>query len=238
MKRAGFTLLELLVALALMGILMASVAGVLANAADAVDGGRATVTQLSRMRSLDFILGAALREAVTVELTSTEKNRLVNDYSYSADDGTIRFRGEEAALGFCLKRPFLEAERDGYLHWILLEIRTAEQTGVPSLWLTDVSFLAGIDNPVGEDFGGQGLLPAQCLPHQEVCLIRSAQTLRFSYWLLAEDDSSDEDEAMDPDELLGDYANEMPDYVMLEVKVPHSLTEQMKFDYAVWEEIE
>jgi len=231
----GFTLLELLVALTLMGILTASVAGVLANTADSVDAGNDTVRQLSRLRSLDLLLGAALREAVPVELTSSETQMLRNDFSYSSDGGTIRFRGEENALGFCMQRPFLEAERDGYMHWVLLEIRTDEESGVPSLWLKDVPFLEELDNPVGEDYGGNGLLPEECLPIREVCLIRSAQSMGFSYWLQGDEDSYDEDEEMEPDELEGDYADSLPDYVLFDLKVPHMQAEQLTLDVAVLE---
>jgi prepilin-type N-terminal cleavage/methylation domain-containing protein len=236
--RAGFTLLELLVALALMGILTASVAGVLANTADSVDAGSESVRHLSRLRSLDLLLGAALREAVSVELTSSETKMLADDFAYSTDDGTIRFRGEPEALGFCLARPFLEAERDGYTHWVLLEVRTDEESGVQSLWLKDVSFLEEIDNPVGEDYGGLGLLPEACLPVREVCLIRSAQSMSFSYWLLAEEDSTDEDEEIEPDELQGDYAVSLPDYVLFDLKIPRMPAEQLTLDVAVLEEDE
>jgi len=232
---AGFTLLELLVALALMGILTASVAGVLANTSDSIDAGNDTVRQLSRLRSLDLLLGAALREAVPVELTSSEIQMLRNDFSYSSDGGTIRFRGEENALGFCLQRPFLEAERDGYMHWVLLEIRTDEEVGVSSFWLKDVSFLEELDNPVGEDYGGNGLLPEECLPVREVCLIRSAQSMGFSYWLLADEDAYDEDEEMEPDVLEGDYADSVPDYVRFDLKMPHMQAEQLTLDVAVLE---
>ena len=235
--RGGFTLLELLVALALMGILTASVAGVLANASDSIDDGNNAVRQINRIRSLDLLLGAALREAVPLELSSSETTMLLEQFSYSTDDGNIRFRGEDAALGFCLRRSFLEAERDGYMHWVLLEIRTDEESGNQSLWLRDVAFLDGIDNPVGEDFSGLGLLPEECLPVREVCLIRSAQNLVFSYWLLAEEDTYDEDEMMEPEYIDGDYADELPDYVVFEIKLPHAPAEELTFDLAVWEDV-
>lgn len=234
---AGFTLLELLVALALMGILTASVAGVLANTSDSIDGGKKTIQQLSRLRSLDLLLGCALREAESLELGSSETQMLLDDFSYSTDDGTIRFRGEPDALGFCLRRPFLEAERDGAMHWILLEVREDEPGGNQSLWLTDVPFLEELDNPVGEDYGGFGLLPAECLAVQEVCLIRDAQSLSFSYWLLAEDDY-DEDEEIDEDLIDGDYAEELPDYVKFYIKLPHALSEELTLDVAVLEDDE
>ena len=233
---AGFTLLELLVALALMGILTASVAGVLANTADSIDAGTESVRQQSRLRSLDLLLGAALREAVPLELTSTETRMLSDGFSYSSDDGSIRFRGEEAALGFCMQRPFFEAERDGYMHWVLLEVRTDEESGVQSLWLKDVSFLEELDNPVGEDYGGLGLLPEECLPVREVCLIRSAQSMGFSYWLQSEEDSYDEDEEVEPDELEGDYAFTVPDYVLFDLKMPHMQADELTLDVAVLEE--
>jgi prepilin-type N-terminal cleavage/methylation domain-containing protein len=234
-RSAGFTLLELLIALALMGILTASVAGVLANTADSIDSGNESVRQQSRLRSLDLLLGAALREAVLVELTASETRMLADSFSYSDDDGNLRFRGEETALGFCLQRPFLEAERDGYMHWVLLEIRTDEESGAQSLWLKDVSFLEEIDNPVGEDYGGLGLLPEECLPVREVCLIRSAQRLVFSYWRQSEEDSYDEDEEVEPDELAGDYAFAAPDYVLFDMKMPHMQAEQLTLDVAVLE---
>ena len=235
---SGFTLLELLVALALMGILTASIAGVLANTSDSIAGGNETVRQLRRMRSLDLLLGAALREADPVELSSSETQMLMNDFAYSTDDGTIRFRGELGALGFCLNRPFLEAERDGMMHWVLLDIRTDEASGNQSLWLKDVSFLEELDNPVGEDYGGLGLQPEDCLPVQEVCLIREAQRLSFSYWLLADEDSTDDDEEIEEDWIDGEYADVLPDYVMLEVKLPHSQSEELTLDVAVLAEDE
>lgn len=235
-RSAGFTLIELLVALALMGILTASVAGVLANASDSIDAGSDSVRQLSRIRSLDLLLSAALREAVPLELTSSETTMLMEQFSYSTDDGSIRFRGEGAALGFCLRRPFLEADRDGTMHWVLLDIRTDEESGEQSLWLRDVAFLDEVDNPVGEDFSGMGLLPEECLPVREVCLIRSAQNLAFSYWLLAEEDSVDEDEELEPEYIDGDYADELPDYVVLGIKLPHASAEELTFDVAVLEE--
>jgi prepilin-type N-terminal cleavage/methylation domain-containing protein len=236
-RKAGFTLIELLVALTLTAILTAAVAGVLGNTSDAVDNGNETIRQLSRMRALDLLLGSALREAVSVELSSSETQLLMDDFSYSTDDGTIRFRGEPDSLGFCLNRPFLEAERDGYMHWIVLEVREDEERSNRSLWLRDVSFLEGLDNPVGEDYGGLRMLPDECLPVQEVCLIREVQSLSFSYWALSEEDY-DDDEEIDEDLIEGDYAEELPDYVVFKIKLPHSLAEELTMDVAVLEDDE
>ncbi len=226
----GFTLIELLVALALLGILGASLAGVLRNSMDSVDQAQASVDHLTRLRSLDLALGGALRDAVTLTLSSNEQKMLADQDSFDKEAGTIRFRGDELSLGFCLQRPFFSTERDGYTHWIALDIRADEKTEHKSLWLRDVSFIPGSDNPVGADWGGQDGEVDERLPVQEVCLVRDAAELIFRYWILPEDDTS-ESEEMEPDDIAGEYALAVPDYIELEIKMPKGAQEVLTFDY-------
>jgi prepilin-type N-terminal cleavage/methylation domain-containing protein len=232
LRSSGFTLIELLVALALLGILGASIAGVLRNSIDSVDQAQASVDHLTRLRSLNAVLGGALADAVTVVLTDTEQARLAEQGSFDAADGTIRFHGDETSLGFCLQRPFLSTERDGYMHWIELEIRTDETTGRYSLWLRDVAFVDGIDNPVGEDWNGLDAEVDERLPVQEVCLIREASLLAFTYWLAPEDDTSDPEE-VDPDSIAGEYALEVPETIGLDIQMPKGAAETVTFDYSL-----
>jgi prepilin-type N-terminal cleavage/methylation domain-containing protein len=232
----GFTLIELLVALALLGILGASIAGVLRNSMDSVDQAQAAVNHLTRLRSLDSVLGGALRDAVTLELSSDEQKMLADQDSFDKADGTIRFHGDERSLGFCLQRPFLSMERDGYAHWISLEIRQDEETGKSSLWLRDVSFVPGMDNPVGPDWGGQDGEVDERLPVQEVCLVRDAAALAFHYFPVPEDDPP-EPEEMDPEEIGGDYALAVPDTIRLEIKMPKGALETLTLDYNLREKL-
>lgn len=232
--RSGFTLIELLVALALLGILGTSLAGVLRNATESVDQAQAAMNHLTRLRSLDLFLGGALRDAVTVSLSSVERRMLTDQDSYAVEDGTIRFRGEELSLGFCLQRPFLSPERDGRMHWVVLDIETNEETGLSSLWLRDAAFIPGIDNPAGADWGGlDGEVEAR-LPVQTVCLVRDASVLVFRYWFFPEDGDG-EPEEMDPEEIGGDYALAVPAYIELEMKMPRGQTEVLRFDYSLRE---
>ncbi len=228
--RRGFTLIELLVALALLGILGASLAGVLRNALDSVEQAQVSMDQLTRLRSLEMILGGALRDAADLTLSPTEKKVLAEMDVYAAEEGAIRFRGEEHALGFTLQRPFLSAERDGYMHWILLEILEDEESVRLSLRLRDISFLPGMDNPYGEDWGGMDGDATERLPMQEVYLIRDATALSFHYWLRSEESAEDFEE-MEPDDLQGDYASAVPDFVQLEIKMPKCAAELISFDY-------
>lgn len=142
--KSGFTLVELLVALALLGILGGSISGVLHNASSSVEQGTAAMDQLTRLRALETILGGALRDARVMTVSAKERSWLADEPTYDAADGRYRFRGEELALGFVLDRPFLEAERDGYLHWISIEVRIDEDTAQSSLWMTDTAYLEGI----------------------------------------------------------------------------------------------
>lgn len=235
-RSAGFTLIELLVALALLGILGTSLAGVLRNAMDSVAQAQASVDHLTRLRSLDAVLGGALRDAVAVTLTSNEQKMLAETDGYDKAMGTIRFRGEEFALGFCLRRPFLSAERDGWLHWILLDIRQDEETQLSSLWLQDVSFLPGIDNPVGGDWGGIDGEAVERLPVQTVCLIRDAAVLKFHFYP-APDDELTEPEEMDPEEIEGNYASAVPDTIELEIKMPKGAADVLSFQYNLREDL-
>lgn len=228
--RRGFTLIELLVALALLGILGASLAGVLRNAMDSVEQAQVSVNHLTRLRSLEMILGGALRDAIDLSLSADEKKMLAEMDAYETGEGAIRFRGEALALGFCLQRPFMSAERDGYMHWILLEILPDEKTEHFSLRLRDVSFIPGIDNPVGEDWGGMDGDAAARLPVQEVYLIRDATVLSFTYWNFPED-NPEEAEEMEPEDLEGDYASAVPDFIKLEIKMPRCAAEVLTFDY-------
>ena len=229
---SGFTLIELLVALALLGILGASLAGVLRNAVDSVDQAQVSVDQLTRLRSLEMILGGAVRDAVDLSLTFDKKKMLADTDAYETEEGAIRFRGEAQALGFCLQRPFLSAERDGYMHWILLEIIADEETERFSLRLRDISFIPGIDNPAGEDWGGLEGDAVEHLPVQEIYLIRDASALAFTYWYFPED-NPEEAEEMEPEDLAGDYAAAVPDYINLEIKLPKCAAETMTFDYSI-----
>jgi prepilin-type N-terminal cleavage/methylation domain-containing protein len=235
-RYAAFTLIELLVALALVGILGASLAGVLRNAMDSIDQAQSSVNHLTRLRSLDMVLGSALRDAVTLELSSAEQKALTETASFDKAAGTIRFRGDELSLGFCLKRPFLSAERDGYTHWISLEIRKEEkeEKELSSLWLRDTSFVAGTDNPVGADWNGLDGEVHERMPVQEVCLVRDAAVLAFRFFPAPEDEIS-EPEEMDPEEISGEYALSVPDTITLEIKMPKGAAEILTFDYNVGE---
>lgn len=234
-SRSGFTLIELLVALTLLGILGGSIAGVLHNSTDSIDQGTAAVDNMTRLRSLETVLGTALRDALPLEVSDAERRMMANDGSYDPADGRYRFCGEEQRLSFCLRRPFLSIERDGYTHWVTLEIRLDEDTEQTSLWLRDVSFLQGIDNPVGEDWGDAMMSEDQILPTQEVCLIQEADDLIFRYWELVQDGNVDEPEPeeIEPDELDGDYAVVLPDYIELEMSMPKTGTESLYMDFCL-----
>ncbi|WP_372794352.1 type II secretion system protein J [Pontiella sp.] len=235
-RREGFTLMELLVALAVMGILCGSIAGVLRNATDSVEQGTAALDNLTRMRSLELVLGGALRDARALQLTQDEQSMLEEEGSYDSADGDYRYRGEETAVGFCLERPFLGAERDGYMHWIVLDVRTDEETDAQSLWLTDVSFLQGIDNPVGEDWGDNAMFTSDAeLPTQEVRLLDNAETIFFRHWQLDEEGMTDEPEPveLEAEDIEGDYALELPDFVEMQIKLPKMDAEILYFDYSI-----
>lgn len=235
-QSSGFTLIELLVALVLLGILGVSIAGVLRNSMDSVDQAQTSVDNLTRLRSLDLALGGALRDAVTRTLSTDEQKMLADQGPFDKADGTIRFHGDELSLGFCMQRPFFSAERDGYMHWIFLDIRQDEKTEHDSLWLRDVSFIPGIDNPVGPDWGGQDGEVEERLPVQEVCLVPDATVLDFHYFP-APDDDIGELEEMDPDDIGGDYALAVPDSIQLEIKMPKGAQETLTFDYNLREKL-
>lgn len=232
--QGGFTLLELLVALALLGILGGSISGVLHNASRSVEQGNRAMDQLVRLRSLETLLGGALRDALAVTVSQQERSWLADDPGYDAADGRYRFRGEEQALGFVLDRPFLEAERDGYMHWIALEIRMDEETERESLWLSDTAYLQGVDNPVGSDWGAAEL-PDGWLPRKEVLLLENAEALFFRYWELRQSGFTDEPEPeeMEPDDLDTDYSVRLPDVVEMVMEVPNLGTESLMFDYSI-----
>lgn len=228
--------MELLVALAVMGILCGSIAGVLRNATDSVEQGTKALDNLTRMRSLELVLGGALRDARALELSQQEKRMLEEDGSYDSAEGNYRYRGEETAVGFCLDRPFLGAERDGYMHWIVLDVRTDEETEIQSLWMTDTSYLNGVDNPVGEDWGDNAMFASEAeLPVQEVQLIEQAQTMVFRHWQLDQEEMTGEPEPieLEPEEVEGDYALELPDFVEMEIKLPRMNSEILYFDYCI-----
>ena len=234
-SKSAFTLIELLVALPLLGILGASMAGVQHNSTASIDQGTEAMDNLTRMRSLEVVLGTALRDALDLEVSANERRLMAADGSYDPADGRYRFRGEELALGFCLERPLLGVVHDGYMHWVTLEIREDEETERPSLWLRDVSFLREIDNPVGEDWGEASLMAENWLPTQELCLLRNADHLIFRYWELDSGEVSGEPEPveMEPEEIEGDYARTLPDFVELEIGMPKEETESLYFDYSI-----
>lgn len=233
---SGFTLIELLVALALLGILGGSVAGVLRNSTEAINHGSASMENMARLRSLETILGTALRDMLPLQLTDAERQMLAQDADFDPADGTYRFCGEELRLSFCLSRPFLGIERDGYSHWVTLEIRIDEDTERYSLWLTDVSFLQGIDNPVGEDWGSNTTMSSeQSLPTLELCLLKDADEMIFRHWELVQAGNTDEPEPeeIEPEEIDGDYARFLPDYVELELTMPKMETESLYMDVSI-----
>ncbi|MDF7823051.1 prepilin-type N-terminal cleavage/methylation domain-containing protein [Pontiellaceae bacterium B12227] len=230
----GFTLLELLVALALLGILGSSIAGVLKNSVDSVEQGTAAMDQLTRMRSLETLLGGAVRDAVITQVSQQERSWLADDISYDAAEGRYRFRGEELTLGFVMDRPFLEAERDGYNHWITIEVRIDEETSENSLWMTDTCYLPGIDNPVGTDWSEAGLSD-DWKPVKEVMLLGNTREIYFRYWELEQSGGTDEPEPeeMEFDDIDTDYAVRLPDLIEMVMTVPNLGTESLMFDYSI-----
>lgn len=234
--KSGFTLMELLVALVVMGILCGSIAGVLRNATDSVGQGTDALDNITRMRSLELVLGGALRDARALELSREERRMLEEEGAYDSAEGNYRYRGEPAALGFCLDRPFLSAERDGYMHWVLLEVRIDEETERQDFWLKDVSYLNGIDNPVGEDWGDNALFESEAeLPTQEIRLVAGAEFIAFRHWQLDETETTGEPEPieLEEEEIEGDYALELPDYIEMEIKLPKMNAETLYFDFCI-----
>jgi prepilin-type N-terminal cleavage/methylation domain-containing protein len=233
-SRAGFTLLELLVALALLGILGGSIAGVLHNASSSVEQGTSAMDQLTRLRSLETVLGGALRDARIVTVSSLERSRLADDISYDAADGRYRFRGEELTVGFTMDRPFLEAERDGYMHWITIEVRIDEETEQNSLWMLDTAYLPGIDNPVGPDWSEAGLSD-DWKPVKEVMLLDDTREIFFRYWELEQNSMTGEPdpEEMEFDDIDTDYAVRLPDMIEMVMSVPNLGTESLMFDFSI-----
>jgi hypothetical protein len=223
------------VALTLMGILGASIAGVLQNSTESIEQGTRAMDNLTRFRSLEVVLGTALRDAQDREVSTTERRMMTSDGSYDPADGKYRFRGEEQALAFCLQRPFLGTEYDGYMHWVTLEIREDDETERFSLWLRDVSYLREIDNPVGDDWGESNMPAEEWLPTRELCLLKDADLLIFRYWELDTGEVSGEPEPMEmeSEEIEGDYARTLPDFVELEVSMPKKEPESLYFDYCI-----
>ncbi len=231
---SGFTLLELLVALTLLGILGGAIAGVLQNSIATIGQGTAAMDNLTRMRSFETVLGGALRDALVVTVSTRERSWLADDPNYDAADGRYRFRGEELILGFVLDRPFLDAERDGYTHWITVEARMDEDSERYSLWLKDVAYLQGVDNPVGEDWGEERFSEDR-LPAQEILLLADASDIFFRYWELQQSGFTAEPEAeeMEPDDIDTDYSVRLPDFIELVLDLPKAGTEALFFDYSI-----
>ncbi|MFC1468122.1 type II secretion system protein J [Verrucomicrobiota bacterium] len=233
-KRDAFSLIELLVALTLFGILAASMAGILRNTSESVEQGGAELDNLARMRSLDLLLGSALRDADAKQLSQRERRLLSSmDNEYDPAYGKYRFRGEEGALGFCMPRPFTGGERDGYMHWVTLEVREEEDESGVSLWLRDVSFLREIDNPAGERWEGSDLSNDYALPTQEICLIKEAPHIGFRFLELEKDGMAGEPEPteMEPEDIEGDYARILPNYIEMDVRLPNLKTETLTFEW-------
>jgi prepilin-type N-terminal cleavage/methylation domain-containing protein len=232
--KGGFTLLELLVALALLGILGGSIAGVLHNASASVQQGTSGMDQLTRLRSLETVLGGALRDARISTVSTRERSWLADDSGYDAADGRFRFRGEELLLGFVMDRPFLDAERDGYMHWIEIEVRVDEETGENSLWMADTAYLPGIDNPVGSDWSEAGL-PDDWKPRKEVMLLENSREVFFRYWELEQNTMTGEPEPeeMEFDDIDTDYSVRLPDMIEMVMSVPNLGTESLMFDYSI-----
>ncbi|MFA5689172.1 MAG: type II secretion system protein [Kiritimatiellales bacterium] len=229
----GFTLVELLVALTVFGILAAALTGIVRNAMDSVVQAQKSVADTMRLRALESMLGDALRAAESVTLSMQEQRLLSETNEYDVEEGTIRFRGEMQSLGFCLPRPFLKPERDGYLHWITLNISQNETSELFELKLRDVSFLCEVDNPVGDDCDWKGISGTvdERLPVLEADLIRTATALNFSYWIYNEE--SGEPVEMEPDEIAGNYALAVPDFIELKIQLPNGAPEIFRFNYAV-----
>jgi hypothetical protein len=207
---------------------------VLKNSADSVAQGTAAMDQLTRLRSLETLLGGALRDARTVTVSTRERSWLADDPSYDAADGRFRFRGEELLLGFAMDRPFLEAERDGYWHWITIEVRTDDESDEQSLWMTDTSYLPEIDNPVGPDWSDAGL-DEGWKPRVEVMLLDNTREIYFRYWELQQSGFTDEPEPeeMEFDDIDTDYAVRLPDMIEMVMATPGLGTESLMFDYSI-----
>ncbi len=233
--RSAFTLIELLVALALFSILAGSLAGVLKNTIDSVDQGGAKLDNVARLRSLNALLGSALRDADSAEISQKERRLLSSmDSDYDPAYGKYRFRGEPTSIGFCVPRPFAGGARDGYMHWVTLEVRENDEDGSSvSLWLRDVSFLQDVDNPSGEGWEGTDLDTDYALPTQEVCLIEEALHLEFRFLETERGLAGAEDEQieMEAEDIEGDYSRILPDFIELDIRLPKMKMETLSFEW-------
>jgi hypothetical protein len=102
--------------------------------------------------------------------------------------------------------------------------------------MTDTSYLSGVDNPVGEDWGDNAMFASEAeLPTQEVQLIEQAETMVFRHWQLDQEEMTGEPEPieLEPEEVEGDYALELPDFVEMEIKLPRMDSEILYFDYCI-----
>lgn len=206
----GLTLLELLVALVLLGILAALVNGVLAVASDSIQTARSGTHRAARIEALDRLLGAALKSMKPARLSVQERMMAYAEVEKEEGVGTLRFLGAQFALGFCLDRPFAGAGSDGYFHWIELRFEENEEERY-DLILHDTAFLRGVDEPIQEE----ELLEEETLSIRTYTLLEDLQYGEFLFHDQMKETPGSDPEWEDRDPLDVPFVASLPGRIQL-----------------------
>lgn len=174
-KESGFTLLELLISLALVAIILTTCLLGVRLAISAREAGTSKVDIQQRLRVLNEHLSSALRSANLIFIPPESKSLLPEDDEIKTDDpGVLAFEGQPESLRFVtFREKLIGGNNSPWMHEVRFYLQKNRDTGLQEILMSE------------QDFSPKGFLTGEDLGIEESQTLRIVEDvayLKFRYY--------------------------------------------------------